>query len=192
MGAEELEYHTYEDYLQIDKNKKDTEMIEFIFGNIYMMSGASAKHQDVVLNIAVAIKAQNKKTCKPRIAPFDLKITLGGEINIAQPDVMIFCDGKTLPCAVFEVLSKSTGYKDRGIKKDLYEMAEITEYFIVDTRLKIIDKYLLDGGKYYYVKGFNAKENEMMKIDCADIEVSIAEIFEDIEEVGETKEEKIQ
>ncbi len=90
---------------------------------------------------------------------------------------MLFCENE-IPCAVFEVLSDSTAYKDKGVKKELYERFGIVEHFIVDTALKIVDKYELNDGKYYYVKGFYIEEK--MKINCLDEEIDIKEVFENI------------
>ena len=176
--AIKLDNYNYQDYLDIDKSTN--ERVELIDGEIFMMAGASAAHQDTVLNIALILKniAKDKKsTCIPRIAPFDLKLSRAGNINVVQPDVMLFCES-SIPCAIFEVLSNSTAHKDKGVKKELYERFGIKEYFIVDTTLKIIDKYELNNGKYYYVKGFYIEE--LMKINCLDKEISIKDVFENI------------
>ncbi len=49
---------------------------------------------------------------------------------------MIFCKNSQTPCIIFEVLSKSTAYKDKSIKKELYEKSGIDEYFLVVTTLQ--------------------------------------------------------
>ena len=97
---------------------------------------------------------------------------------MVQPDVMILCEDKELPCAVFEVLSPSTASKDKGVKKDLYEYAKIKEYYIINIDLKIVDKYLLQNGQYYYVRGFSI--GDTIKIDCIEADIQIDDIFEDI------------
>ncbi len=176
--ALKLENYSYQDYLDIDKSTK--ERVELIDGLIYMMAGASSAHQDAVGNIFFILKSRIKEkdsNCHPRIAPYDLKFFKGNDKNVVQPDIILYCEDET-PCAVFEVLSKSTARKDKGVKKELYERFGIEEYFIVDTTLKIIDKYELNGGKYYYVKGFNIEDE--MKINCLDEEISIQEVFENI------------
>ena len=179
MEAIKLDEYRYQDYLDIDKTTKDSERVELIFGEIYMMSGASAKHQDIVGNISYNIKNGNKNAkCKPRIAPYDIKIKIDNDINIVQPDVMIFCEDELMPCAVFEVLSPSTAAKDKGVKKDLYEMAKIKEYYIIDIDYKIIDKYILDNGKYYYEKGYS--NDEVFTIECIKQEIVVSDIFKDI------------
>jgi len=173
--ALKLENYSYEDYIDIDKSTK--ERVELIFGKIYMMVGASALHQDIVLGIAFELKriTKEKKECLPRIAPFDLKLEVDNKINVVQPDIMLFCDGE-LPCAVFEVLSPSTAYKDKTIKKELYEKSGIREYFLVNIEFKLIEKFMLIDGKYQYIGAFG--EQDKIKIDCLDTEISLKEIFE--------------
>ncbi len=176
--ALKLENYSYQDYLDIDKSTK--ERVELIDGLIYMMAGASSAHQDAVLNIAFILKTRIKEkdsNCHPRVAPYDLKLFKGSDKNVVQPDVILYCEDE-IPCAVFEVLSDSTAKKDKSVKKELYERFGIKEYFIVDARLKIIDKYELHGGKYYYVRGFSVEDT--MKINCLNEEISIEEVFENI------------
>lgn len=176
--ALKLENYTYQDYLDIDRSIKDR--VELIDGMIYLRAGASSAHQDTVLNIAFILKSRIKErnsSCHPRVAPYDLKLFKGSDKNVVQPDVILYCEDE-LPCAVLEVLSDSTASKDKGVKKELYERFGIKEYFIVDTRVKIIDKYELHGGKYYYVKGFSIEDE--MQINCLNEEISIREVFENI------------
>lgn len=179
MEAVELKNYSYEDYLEIDSTTSSDTMVELIFGEIYMMSGCSIKHQNTVGNLYFNIRKNKKTKCKVVIAPFDIKINIKNNISVAQPDVMIFCKDKIIPCAVFEVLSKSTAYKDKGVKKELYETAGIKEYFIINTELKIIDKYILKKNGYFYVRGFNIKDE--IKIDCVDVILNVSDIFDDIE-----------
>ena len=178
MGAKELANYTYEEYLQIDASTPENERYELIFGHIYMMSGASAVHQDIVGDIFYILKnLQSKTKCLPRVAPFDLKIECQGTTNVVQPDVMLYCDDKELPCAVFEVLSPSTAYKDKTVKKDLYELCGVQNYFIVDPEAKTIDKFLLEDEKYNYIGCFGLPDD--MMIECMNTEVEVAKLFDE-------------
>jgi len=179
QAATKLENYTYEDYLQIDKTSN--ERVELIFGQIYMMAGASAEHQDVVGNIFYLIKnfTKDKHSCKPRVAPYDLKLKVDNKVNVVQPDVMIFCENSNNPCAVFEVLSKSTAYKDKSIKKELYEISGIKEYFLVDYNFAIVEKFKLNNNKYEYIKAFSL--GETIKIECINQEILVDDIFEGLE-----------
>ena len=175
--ALKLENYSYEDYLDIDNSTK--ERVELIFGQIYMMAGASAAHQDAVLNLAYILKniSKEKKRCTPRIAPFDLKLNVNNNISVAQPDVMLFCSSEEIPCAVFEVLSPSTAHKDKTVKKELYEQSGIKEYFLVNVEFNLIEKFILQEGKYVYDKAYGREE--AIAISCLDEEMLISEIFED-------------
>ncbi len=175
--ALKLENYSYKDYIDIDNSTK--ERVELIFGKIYMMAGASALHQDIVGNIFFTIKqiSREKKECLPRVAPFDLKLEVNNKINVVQPDVMLFCNGDDLPCAVFEVLSPSTAYKDKTVKKELYQKSGIREYFLVNSEYKLIEKFMLIDKKYQYIGAFG--ENDNIRVDCLDIEISLKEIFEE-------------
>jgi len=173
--ALKLENYTYDDYINIDRTTK--ERVELIFGKIYMMAGASESHQDAVGNIFFALKTFTKenKNCKPMVAPFDLKLEVENKTNVVQPDVMLFCE-EELPCAVFEVLSPSTAYKDKTVKKELYEKSGIKEYFLVNVGFKIVEKFMLIEGKYHYIGAYGLEDK--LPLDCIDQEVTVSEIFE--------------
>ncbi len=177
--AVKLENYTYEDYLAIDKSTK--ERVELIFGKIYMMAGASAQHQDVVLNIATMLKerSREKGECHPRVAPFDLKLIVANQINVVQPDIMLFCEDENLPCAIFEVLSPSTALKDKNDKKTLYEKSGIKEYFLVDIKFVIVEKFELINNKYEYIKAYGI--NDKIELKCLRENLLVKDIFEGIE-----------
>lgn len=187
MGARELANYTYEEYLEIDASTPVNERYELIFGHIYMMSGASAVHQDIVGSIFFILKnLQNKTKCLPRIALFDLKIECSGEINVVQPDILLYCKNKELPCAVFEVLSPSTAYKDKTVKKDLYELCGVQNYFIVDPEAKTINKFLLQDETYDYVGCFGLPDD--MEIECMHQKVEVAKLFDEEKPIEGTDE----
>jgi Uma2 family endonuclease len=173
--ALKLENYTYKDYCHIDQSTQ--ERVELIFGKIYMMAGASASHQDAVLNLALILKtfSKEKEECKPRIAPFDIKLIVDEKTNVVQPDVMLLCESE-LPCAIFEVLSPSTAYKDKTVKKELYEKSDIGEYFLVNVEFKIVEKFKLVDGSYQYIGVYGLEDS--LPLDCLDTELNVAEVFE--------------
>ncbi|SHO80409.1 protein of unknown function DUF820 [hydrothermal vent metagenome] len=174
--ALKLENYTFQDYLEIDMNSK--ERVELIFGDIYMMVGASAYHQDIVLNLGYIFKSftKNNKKCIPRVAPFDIKLKVNQDISVVQPDVMILCQNRNLPCAIFEVLSPSTAYKDKTVKKDLYEASGVKEYFLVNIEFKTIDRFKLKNKKYIYDRAYGV--DDKMRVDCLDCKIDLSEVFE--------------
>ena len=173
--ARVLRNYSYEDYLDIANSTQ--ERVELIFGDIYMMAGASALHQDVVGSIFYFLKSisKEKKMCLPRIAPFDLKLDVDGKINVVQPDIMLFCEDEK-PCAVFEILSPSTALKDKTVKKELYEKSGIKEYFLVNAEYGVVDKFMLIDGRYEYIGAFGAKDE--LPIECLESSIELKEVFE--------------
>lgn len=182
MEAYDLDNYTYEDYLEIDKSTPDNERYELIFGHIYClneknMAGASREHQDVVGNIFFLFKTlQKDKGCKSVIAPYDIKLKCDDIVNIVQPDVMLFCEDKDIPCVVCEVLSPSTAKKDKTEKKELYECFGIKIYLIIDPINRYVDKFILQNDKLIYDRCYSCDEE--MKIDCLDEIVNLEVFFE--------------
>ena len=72
------------------------------------------------------------------------------------PDVMVVCNPDIIkpdgiygaPDLVVEVLSPSTAKNDRRIKKDIYELLGVKEYWIVSSQERTIEVYILTEGKY--------------------------------------------
>lgn len=177
MEAYKLENYSYKDYLDIDNSTSDDERYELIFGHIYMMSGASRLHQDVVGNIFFLFKTlQKEKNCSAVIAPFDIKLKCDKTINVLQPDVMLFCEDEEIPCLVCEVLSPSTAHKDKSIKKEIYECFGIKNYFIIDPINRYVDKFILKNNKLVYEKCYGLDDE--MEIDCLDETLNIKNFFE--------------
>ena len=52
------------------------------------------------------------------------------------------------PDLVVEILSKSTGRRDRGIKKRSYAKFQVPEYWIVDPVENVAERYLLAAGRF--------------------------------------------
>lgn len=152
MGAlklEDLPHYTYDDY----KNWEGNEW-ELIYGQAYCMSPAPMiKHQSVSANIAWELKNsfEECKKCKS-LLPIDWKIA---EDTVVQPDNSVICHEPTneayitkAPKIIFEILSKSTAKKDKGLKFNLYEEEGVSYYIIVDTHETIAKVYELKEGKY--------------------------------------------
>jgi len=118
---------------------------------------------------------KEKEKCLPRIAPFDIKLEVDSSVNVVQPDIMLFCDSE-LPCAVFEVLSPSTAYRDKTVKKELYEKSGIREYFLVNSDFKLIEKFMLMDGKYLYIGAYGV--DDKIRLDCLEEDISLKEIFD--------------
>jgi len=148
LKLEDLPTYTYEEYLKWEDNW------ELIYGVAYAMSPAPMiKHQNISAKIAryLGEAVENCKKCQS-LLPVDWKIS---NETIVQPDNSVICHTPKneayitkAPKIIFEILSKSTAKKDKGLKYDLYEREGVTYYIIVDPKESIAKVYQLKDGKY--------------------------------------------
>jgi Uma2 family endonuclease len=132
------------------------EQFEIINGIRYdLKPSPTVKHQFLVTKIWNALY----NTCHSNgillVAPIDVYLD---EKNTFQPDV-IFISNENLsiiqddriygaPDLVVEILSPSTGKRDKTTKKETYGSFGVKEYWIVDPIHQTIDQFLLNNQTY--------------------------------------------
>jgi len=146
--------YTYADYATWPEDFR----CELIDGQVYLMSPSpSFQHQELVGELFFLIKQHLRgKSCKPVIAPFDLRLPRPGEATgreqtVLQPDILVTCHPERLtesghigaPDWVIEVLSPSTASKDHVLKRHFYEAAGVREYWLVHPLDRILTRYVL-------------------------------------------------
>ena len=128
---------------------------EIIGGKVVMMSSPTINHTFIAGNIYnIFFNFLRGKRCTPIMDGGGLYLEDGAEEY--QPDMMVVCDPDKIradgvhgaPDLVVEVLSPSTGWYDRGHKKDIYEKHGVREYWIVEPAGKSVEQYVLEGGRF--------------------------------------------
>ncbi len=171
---------TYEDY----KHFPDELRCEIIDGRIYDMTPApTVKHQDIAGKIYHRImnhlEADNHH-CRVFIAATDVILA---DDKVVQPDVFIVCDKTKIqphaiigtPDVIFEVLSPSTSKKDRTKKMKLYRKFGVSEYFLVDPDIEIIEKHAFSEGRI--IAGDAYEGEETFSIDAIGLELTAKDLF---------------
>lgn len=109
---------------------------ELVDGSLLMTPAPSERHQSVVLEMAVLLRAACPADLKVLIAPFDVVLALD---TVVQPDVLVArrtnlteADLPAAPVLTVEVLSPSTRHIDLGLKRARYESAGCSSYWVVD------------------------------------------------------------
>lgn len=148
LGNDFLPEYTYEDYLVWEGNW------ELIQGVPYAMSpGPSIRHQAINSKIIAQLTSllEGCDDCQAYM-PVDWKIS---DTTVVQPDVSILCKESGnpnyldfAPTVIFEILSKATAKKDRGLKYSLYEEHGVKYYVIVSPDDSEVEVFLLNGKKY--------------------------------------------
>jgi Uma2 family endonuclease len=159
LPRRDIEHHTYADYC----SWSDDVRYELIDGVAYAMGPAPVRrHQGILLELARQVtNALAGSPCRPYIAPFDVRLPKGVEVDndvdsVVQPDLVVICDRAKLddkgcrgaPDWVVEVLSPSTAGHDQILKRALYQRAGVREYWLVHPVDRIVTIYTLDGGRY--------------------------------------------
>ncbi len=127
----------------------DGNRYEVIDGELFVTPAPSETHQDVVLELAVLLREYTRAIgLKTIAAPFAVKFSKAREV---QPDLLVvparFGDTKRQfgkrgeLSLVVEVLSRTTSWRDHGIKRRVYQQQRVPEYWIVDARDRSVERW---------------------------------------------------
>lgn len=125
MAVARKKNYTPEQYLKMEERSEVRH--EFVNGEIFDMSGSSARHNNICGNIAFALQTIVRSEKKPcRVYTTDLRLHIKKANIFTYTDVMLICgkiefapgrrDVVLNPVVIFEVLSESTSNYDRSRK----------------------------------------------------------------------------
>ena len=156
---------SYEEFIEIYE-KSDLRM-EFINGEIYLLSSPNIRHQRVLGRLHIAFNEYFKdKKCEAFLAPFDVHFRKKDikEPDVMQPDLLVACDieghinekGKYMgtPTLVIEILSDSTRSKDMVDKLNTYMLSDVKEYWIIDPKQEQVIIYAFKNCEIDRIKFF--------------------------------------
>ena len=144
---------------------------ELIDGVPYLLASPSYIHQYVVGELHLALAPYFKaRGCRLILSPFDVQFDTDNDEEeaqtVVQPDLFVICNVNQLkknrvqgaPDLVIEVLSASTGIKDRNQKYYLYETNGVKEYWMVDPSNRTIEVIGLEDGRFQKRAVFGPKD----------------------------------
>ena len=138
-----------------------------------MSPSASGKHQDVSGELFFQIKTKlNNDNCYKKCHSYFELDWIINESSVVRPDIAIVCGSKITdyiketPLLIVEVISKSSAYRDRIVKKELYEANGVRYYLIADPETKKMEIFELNNGKYKSKKAITGKSTFTLSGDC--------------------------
>ncbi|MFZ2959503.1 MAG: Uma2 family endonuclease [Candidatus Ozemobacteraceae bacterium] len=152
-------HYTYGEYCQWPEDER----WELIDGIPYDMTPAPNRLHQMILGKLYTQFDQflENKTCSVYIAPFDVRLPEGKELDddvttVVQPDLVVVCDSSKLddkgcrgaPDLVIEILSPSTSAKDQIKKQFLYERHGVKEFWLVHPTDRLVTIYRLVGNTF--------------------------------------------
>lgn len=181
--------------------KEDYRKEERINGIVYDMSPSADYRRGIVNSNIHAILKQHLKNslCLSFMENLDYRYQPEKNNDYVIPDVMLICDRKHLkggaytgvPRFIAETLSPATALKDKTVKKEIYQAAGVSEYWIVSPKERAVEIYYLEQDnyilKYSYILQddpediyYNADTVIYLR-EFPNITMKLEEIFENIE-----------
>lgn len=150
---------------------------EYIDGQVYAMSGASANHNRLAGNLYGELRQHLKgQPCQAYTADMKIKI----DTRYFYPDVMVDCsavDGyfTETPIILIEVLSKSTKQTDKTIKLDTYtSIPTLQEYLLVEqdfVEIELLRRRTGWKAEHYFL-------GDSIVFESIGLQLTVAEIYE--------------
>ncbi len=178
---------TAEEYLALDRAAEFRS--EFLDGEIVAMSGGSPRHSKLQINLALEIVTALRGTPCQAFSS-DLRVRVSPRMY-AYPDLTVVCGELMLaddrqdillnPKVIFEVLSPSTEYYDRGVKFRRYrEIESLTDYILVDQDQARIEQFTRGDAHTWTFHDYQ-DASEILLIESIGVSLPIARIYERIE-----------
>lgn len=114
----------------------DGKRYEVIDGVLFVNAAPRPAHQGVLVSLAMVLRDAAPEHLKVHVAPLDVVLA---DDTVVEPDVLVApasafseLNLPAPPLLAVEVLSPSTRRVDLQVKKERYERAGVTSYWIVD------------------------------------------------------------
>lgn len=183
MAIQREHWISPEEYLEIDRASIDVKY-EYTDGHIYAMSGGTAEHAEIAINMIAILKAHLQGSC--RVLSSDVRVQVA-ERKYYYPDISVSChpedkqkgiDIVHYPYLVIEVLSPSTETNDRGKKFRSYKAcSSIQEYVLIGSQYQEVEVFHRQGDMWAYHQYETGQEVNLASINLT---ISLADIYRDI------------
>lgn len=156
---------------------------EFDGFTIVAMTGGSAAHVKITMNLAFALRQLLRGSgCRPFAS--DAKVIVAGSVR--YPDIVVSCkpvadqaDVIPEPVVIFEVVLPNTAHVDRGLKKrEYFATPSIQHYAIVSQDERLIDLYTRTAAGW--INDIVA-ETGVLNLSTLGVELPLDAIYEDTE-----------
>ena len=179
--AERENKYTYSDYLKTPDDKR----FELIEGDLIMTPSPTVKHQAVSENISFLLSSHIRACKLGRLfyAPMDVVLD---QFNVLQPDIMLVLNEnkkviteaniKGAPDLVVEIISPTSGYRDKATKKRIYERFGVKEYWVVEPQEETVEIYSLKDKKFALHQSLRKKDT-LSSLLLPEFKVPLTDIF---------------
>ena len=188
LAQKKPEYVSPEEYLELERAAKEKH--EYLDGEIFLMSGAGRRHNQIATNLIYSITSQIRdRDCV--VYGSDMRVKIPNQ-NYTYPDVVAVCgeqefedeteDNLLNPLVIIEILSKSTEAYDRGAKFEQYQtIPSFREYILVSQEPFRVEHFVRqDVSKWIYFEF--RKPEDTVKLNSINSELRLSDIYHNIEQ----------
>ena len=191
MASSPITKVTAEEYLALDRAAEFRS--EFLDGEIIAMSGGSARHSKLQVNLTLELETALRGTpCQTFSA--DLRVRVSPRMY-TYPDLTVVCGKPVLaderqdillnPTVIVEVLSPSTEHYDRGVKFQCYRGIEsLRDYILVAQDQIRIEQYTRGEANTWTLRDYH-DIRETLLIESVRVSLPLASIYERIDFPGQ-------
>lgn len=184
MLAQMKPRYTADEYLALEEHALDKS--EYHDGEIFLMPGASLKHNRIVLNTVLAL-TQNLEKQPFAVYAADVKVAASSTNSYVYPDVLVlheppeFMPGRrdtvTNPLLIAEILSPSTRDYDRGRKFEIYRtLPSFTEYLLIHHDRMTVEHYDRVAPKEWRLREYDGVDT-VIRLVSVPAELSLQSIY---------------
>jgi Uma2 family endonuclease len=179
MSTMEVHPHvTFDEFLLRERNADIKS--ELIGGLVYAMAGASQRHNDITVNLVVAIApAARAAGCRARASDQLVRVD---DINGKYPDFGVYCENEThdfyttAPCLLAEVLSPSSHERDKVTKLAIYRsLPSLRAYLVIDPETSTVIAHLRDRRGSW--ASTTCGPGDVLGLPCPDMLLNISDVF---------------
>ena len=167
------------EYLNAELTRQDKH--EYVSGQVFARSGASIRHNQISLNVAIALRTNTSNHCRVSISNVKFK----AHQLYYYPDVMVSCTPKSdeycesKPRLIVEVLSDSTESVDRGEKLHNYQKTpELEAYLLVSQKERRVDVFKRSGAFWRFE---SVTEGGQIELSCPEMTLTLAAFYQGVE-----------
>ena len=187
IQATEQRYYSPEEYLELEEAAEYKS--EYRDGEIIPMTGGTTNHNQIALNVSVALSIAFKRQ-DYRVFIGDVRLWIPRKRIYTYPDVMVISgqpeyfnerkDTITNPQVIVEVLSKSTKAYDRTEKFNAYKaIPSFQEYILIDQAKIQIEQYSKTANKRWLYREYDEEDTGLV-FNSFQLEVPLTDIYEKV------------
>jgi len=173
---------TYSDYrLLRDYNKR----YEILDGKLLPAIPTTAAHQIVLLNLAIRVHTYIEKNNLGQILIIPIEVVLSN-YDVVQPDIIFISSNNKqiiksthiegIPDLVVEIISPGSAQRDRIIKRKIYALHGVKEYWLVHPEKQRVQMLRLEKGELQRITELTG-EDILTSTMLSGLEIQLTDIF---------------